>query len=104
MTSISSWAALCLFFSSLAFAECEKIEYVEAREWTPAKVAKTFCESLMEHHRLLNAFERSPQGGPIPDNTYIGALRQCETQIALYQRIIENRPQAFGPRLQITGL
>jgi hypothetical protein len=78
---------LFLLLSSCAFA-CDKIDYVEVRDWPVEQVEKALCdareESLKLRMRQLD-LQDSPYAREYPPR-----INACETQAALYVRVLEN--------------
>ena len=92
---MKSYPACLLLFSTVAFADCEKIDYVEVKDWPVAKVEQAYCVANAEKWQVWR------QGTMIdmwlPDGTptargykYEAALKVCHAQLALYARVLEN--------------
>lgn len=76
--------------ATAAHAGCDKIDYTEAREMGFAAVAKVYCASDVEHARLIETFRDIATGDHAAEREIIAALRTCEAQMELYQRVIKN--------------
>ncbi len=74
-------------FSGVALA-CEKIDYVEAKDWPVEKVEKALCDAKEETVKLVIR-QVNLQDSPYA-REYTVPIAVCEAQSALYSRVIEN--------------
>ena len=86
--------ALLLLVSSVAVA-CEPTEYIEARDWKPAKLNLEFCKALAEHDEL-NAEFKLLIGKEVSDDlireqtAIVRAMKFCSKQAEMYVRVVRN--------------
>jgi hypothetical protein len=98
---MKSYPAACLLlFSTLAFANCEKIDYVEVKDWPVAKVEQEYCKTFSEKWAMpapkLDDFHAD--GTPTPRaKIMLDALNVCNAQGALYIRVLENIHKRGAP-------
>ncbi len=68
-------------------AACSKIDYVEVKDWPAEKVEQAYCEA---HAEMLHvAFASIGLQGRAADENKV-AIAACESQMALYVRVLEN--------------
>ena len=78
---------LILLSTSACASPCDKIDYVEVKEWPATKVEQAYCDAHAE--RLHVAFSGIGLRGPAADEHNV-AVAACESQMALYVRVLEN--------------
>jgi hypothetical protein len=68
---------------------CEKIDYVEVKDWPVDKVEKALCEAMAESLGLtMRSIDLTDvRTGRSP---YDAAMNLCDAQASLYGRVLEN--------------
>jgi hypothetical protein len=86
---MKTYLTICLILLSTGVhaAPCDKIDYVEVKDWPVAKVEQAYCDAHAE--RLHVAFAGIGLHGPAADEHDV-AIAACESQMALYVRVLEN--------------
>jgi hypothetical protein len=73
MAAMKSYSTLGLFLiSSSAFADCEKIDYVEVKDWPVVKVEQALCDSREESYKLTMMRMRLEDSEVAPRNWTVG--------------------------------
>jgi hypothetical protein len=84
---MKSNAAICLLLLSTTALACDKIDYVDVKDWPAEKVEQAYCESHAE--MLHTAFASIGLRGSAADENKL-AIAACESQMAVYLRVLEN--------------
>jgi hypothetical protein len=95
---MKSCLTLWLFLlSSAAFADCEKIDYVEVKDWPVAKVEQVYCETYAKKWEVADSVNWMSGEMISPDGTatarfyeHRAAMNLCFAQLALYVRVLKN--------------
>jgi hypothetical protein len=64
---------------------CEKIEYIEVKDWKPAVIAKAYCDADKETKRVFEVAGTQNDIRPILKEADI-----CMKQMELYKRALKN--------------
>jgi hypothetical protein len=78
----------CLFLISSAVFACEKIDYVEVKDWPVEQIEQTYCADQLEMVGLISR-QLNLQDSPYA-RQYTKPIDTCESQMALYVRVLEN--------------
>jgi hypothetical protein len=92
---MKSYLLLGLFlFSGFALAaECDKIDYAEAKDWTPAQLEEQACLALKEMGNNTMLMAKASEGRGVLDPVammYSDQGTVCRKQYELYMRILKN--------------
>lgn len=79
---------LGVFLLSGSVLACEKIDYVEVKDWPVEKVERALCDAKEESYKLV-VMQLDLQDSPYA-REYPPRINLCEAQAALYTRVLEN--------------
>lgn len=90
---------LGLFLLSSVAHACDKIEYIEVKDWPIAKVERALCDATAESLELaIRSIDlRDIRTGRSP---YDAAQSLCDAQARLYIRVLENVHKRTLPPLE----
>jgi hypothetical protein len=80
-----SATCLLLISTTTTALACDKIDYVEVKDWPTAKVEQAYCEDTRVHFNRTVAQIEGKMGYDTRD------AERCRDQIALYKRVLESR-------------
>jgi hypothetical protein len=81
---------LSLFLFSGAALACEKIDYVEVKDWPVEQVEKAFCDAKSESLQMTIR-QIHLMGSTLVDyHDYDAPINRCDAQVAMYGRVLKN--------------
>jgi hypothetical protein len=69
---------------------CERIQYVEVKDWKPEAIVAAYCADYHEALRITEEGHRATSTSRVNPAIYLSMINVCSEQMGMYARALKN--------------